>query len=41
MTTNNHNVVKISDDSTRRYFQVETTQYYQGNIDFFNDFIVN
>jgi hypothetical protein len=41
MTTNNHNVVKISDDSTRRYFQVETTQYYQGNIDFFNDYILN
>jgi len=41
MTTNNHNVVKISDDSTRRYFQVETTQYYQGNIDFFNDYIIN
>ena len=41
MTTNNHNVVKISDESTRRYFQVETTQYYQGKIDFFNDYIVN
>jgi hypothetical protein len=41
MTTNNHNVVKISDESTRRYFQVETTPYYQGNIDFFNDYIIN
>lgn len=41
MTTNNHNVVKISDESTRRYFQVETTNYYAGNIDFFNDYIIN
>jgi hypothetical protein len=41
MTTNNHNVVKIDDNSTRRYFQVETTTYYAGNIDFFNDYIIN
>jgi hypothetical protein len=41
MTTNNHNVVKLTDESTRRYFQVETTTYYQGNIEFFNDYIIN
>jgi hypothetical protein len=41
MTTNNHNVVKLDDNSTRRYFQVETTTYYQGNIEFFNDYIIN
>ena len=41
MTTNNHNVVKLDDNSTRRYFQVETTIHYQGNIDFFNDYIIN
>ena len=38
MTTNNTNVVKITDDSTRRWFQLETTNYYLGNMDFFNDF---
>jgi hypothetical protein len=39
MTTNNRNVVKLTDDSTRRFFQVETTPHYQGNIAFFNDYI--
>jgi len=41
MTTNNINVVKITDDSTRRWFQTRTTQYYSGNLSFFNDFITN
>ena len=41
MTTNNINVVKLTDDSTRRFFQVETTSYYKGNIAFFNDYKKN
>ena len=41
MTTNNTNVVKITDDSTRRWFQLETSNYYLGNVDFFNDFKEN
>jgi len=28
MTTNNLNVVKLSDDSRRRFLQIETTSYY-------------
>ncbi len=35
MTTNNRNVVKITDDSIRRFFQVETTDYYRNNATFF------
>ena len=38
MTTNNTNVVKITDDSTRRWFQLETSNHYLGNVEFFNDF---
>ena len=38
MTTNNINVVKITDDSERRWFQTEITNYYADNIDFFIDF---
>ena len=41
MTTNNENVVKFSDDSSRRFFQVETRSYYSGNEVFWNDFIKN
>ena len=41
MTTNNRNVVKLSDDSTRRFFQVETTDYYSKNTEFFNDYSKN
>jgi hypothetical protein len=41
MTTNNLNAVKITDDSTRRFLQVETTSYYRNNVDFFNDYIEN
>jgi len=41
MTTNNLNVVKMTDESTRRFFQVETTGHYKGNIDFFNDYQKN
>jgi hypothetical protein len=41
MTTNNRNVVKITDDSVRRFFQVETTDYYRGNFEFFNDYSKN
>jgi len=38
MTTNNTNVVKITDESTRRWFQTETTNYYLGNVKFFEDY---
>ena len=38
MTTNNINVVKITDDSERRWFQTEVTNYYANNIDFFVDY---
>ena len=41
MTTNNMNVVKITDSSTRRWFQHETTMYYMGNVEFFNDYREN
>jgi hypothetical protein len=41
MTTNNFNVIKLSDDSFRRFLQVETTSYYRGNTKFFNDYITN
>ena len=41
MTTNNYNVVKITDDSTRRFLQIETTSYYRNNVNFFNDYIEN
>lgn len=41
MTTNNLNVVKFTDDSTRRFFQIETSDYYQGNSEFFSDYIKN
>lgn len=41
MTTNNRNVVKLTEDSTRRFIQVETTSYYRGNSDFFNDYSKN
>ena len=41
MTTNNYNVVKITDDSTRRFLQIETTSHYRNNYEFFNDYIEN
>jgi len=41
MTTNNINVVKITDSSTRRWFQHECSSYYLGNVKFFNDYIKN
>lgn len=41
MTTNNFNVIKITDDSYQRFFQVECTNYYKGNQEFFNDYINN
>lgn len=41
MTTNNFNVIKITDDSNDRFFQVECTKYYKGNTKFFNDYIDN
>ena len=41
MTTNNVNVIKINDTSTRRWFQHECTSYYLGNIEFFNDYRKN
>ena len=41
MTTNNFNVVKLSDDSFRRFLQIETTSYYRGNTAFFNEYQKN
>ena len=41
MTTNNLNVVKLTDDSKRRWFQTRTTGYYNGNTVFFNDLVTN
>lgn len=41
MTTNNQNVVKLTDTSCRRFFQAETTGYYRGKSDFFNDYDTN
>ena len=41
MTTNNKNVVKMGDDTTRRFFQTETTQYYLGNTVFWDDYFAN
>ena len=38
MTTNNINVVKITDDSERRWFETEISNYYADNIEFFVDF---
>lgn len=38
MTTNNINVVKITDDSERRWFQTEITNYYADDVEFFNDY---
>lgn len=40
-TTNNLNVLKLSDESMRRFIQVETTTFYQGNGDFFKDYCDN
>ena len=41
MTTNNINVVKITDASIRRWFQHECSTFYMGNIEFFNDYRKN
>jgi hypothetical protein len=41
MTTNNLNVIKFTDKSKRRWFQLETTSYYRGNSEFFNDMKTN
>ena len=41
MTTNNLNVVKLTDDSIRRFFQLEVSEYYQNNNDFFIDYNKN
>lgn len=41
MTTNNINVVKITDSSVRRWFQHECSSYYLGNMEFFNDYRKN
>ena len=38
MTTNNINVVKITDDSERRWFQTEVSNYFANNFDFFIDY---
>ena len=41
MTTNNYNVVKITDDSIRRWFQTRITNHYIGNDEFFNYYYKN
>ena len=41
MTTNNLNVVKLTDKSMRRWFQLSTTSYYNANYVFFNDYVDN
>lgn len=41
MTTNNFNVIKITDESYQRFFQVECSNHYKGNHVFFNDYIEN
>jgi hypothetical protein len=41
MTTNNLNVVKMTDDSSRRFLQIETTSYYSNNVKFFSDYCMN
>jgi hypothetical protein len=41
MTTNNKCVANITNESTRRWLQVETTQHYSGNVEFFNDYMNN
>ncbi|KAJ1615742.1 hypothetical protein T492DRAFT_575864, partial [Pavlovales sp. CCMP2436] len=41
MTANNMNVVKLTDESHRNFFQIETTNHYQGNADFFKKFYEN
>lgn len=41
MTTNYKNVVKMSDEADRRFFQTETTQYYLNNTEFWDDFREN
>lgn len=41
MTTNNVNVIKITDHSSRRWFQNECTTHYLGDIEFFNDYRKN
>jgi hypothetical protein len=41
MTGNGEKIVKVSDDSTRRFFQVESTSFYNSNTEFFNDFVEN
>ena len=40
-TTNNLNVVKLSDSSKRRFFQCSTTTHYNGNTEFFTDMVNN
>lgn len=41
MTTNNVNVIKNTDESKRRWFQVDCSNYYAGNSEFFNDYYPN
>ena len=41
MTTNNFNVIKITDDSIRRWFQTRITNHYIGNDEFFNYYYKN
>jgi len=41
MTTNNQNVVKLTDDSRRRFLQIESTSHYLNNVEFFNDYREN
>ena len=41
MTTNNVNVIKNTDESKRRWFQVDCSNYYAGNNVFFKDYYDN
>jgi hypothetical protein len=40
-TSNQRNIVKMTDDGNRRFFQTETTSYYRGNTGFWNDYVKN
>lgn len=41
MTTNNINVIKLTDSSERRWFQTSVTNHYLGDMEFFDDYRKN
>ena len=41
MTTNNINVIKLTDSSERRWFQTSVSNHYLGNMEFFDDYRKN